>query len=44
MGLALPQMTWHKVAAQKPAYVTAWECVSVHGMGNLHTCDCTIDA
>lgn len=44
MGLASPQMNWHKVSAQKPAYVTVWECVSAHGMSNLHTCDCTIDA
>lgn len=41
--LASPQMNWHKVAAQKTAYVTVWECVSTHIMSNLHTCECTTD-
>lgn len=29
---------------QKPESVIIWEYVSVHGMGNLHSCDCTINA
>ena len=29
---------------QKPASVMVWGCISVHGMGDLHICEGTIDA
>ena len=28
---------------KKPASVMVWECISAHGMGDLHICEGTID-